>query len=72
MVNPIDPLELSEEVIERTDVNEYLWNVYREKLLSKPRKKKYWQKEYEYRQRVLKVLEEIRDLKSSLPEENVK
>lgn len=69
MVNPIDPLELSEEDIERTDVNEYLWKVYREKLLTRPRKKKYWQKEYEYRQRVLKVLEEIRDLRSSLPEE---
>ncbi|MEM0240406.1 MAG: hypothetical protein QW794_01490 [Thermosphaera sp.] len=68
MASSVDPLELSEEEIERMDINEYLWRAYREKLLSKPRKKKYWQKEYEYRQRVLRVLEEIRELKSSLPE----
>lgn len=53
-----DPLELSIEEIEHLNIEECVWSTYRELVMRKPRKKIYWQKEIEYRERVLRMLEE--------------
>uniref|UniRef100_A0A7C2ZCH9 Uncharacterized protein n=1 Tax=Ignisphaera aggregans TaxID=334771 RepID=A0A7C2ZCH9_9CREN len=54
-----DPLQLTEEEIDKLNIEECIWKYYREILRKKPRKKSYWQREMEYRERVMKALEEI-------------
>ncbi|MEM2627423.1 MAG: hypothetical protein QW775_04145 [Ignisphaera sp.] len=54
-----DPLELTDEELDKLNIEECIWKYYREVLRKKPRRKSYWQKEIEYRDRVMKTLEEI-------------
>lgn len=54
-----DPLELTPEELDKLNIEECIWKYYKEILRKKPRKKSYWQREIEYRERVLKILEEI-------------
>ncbi|MEM1644561.1 MAG: hypothetical protein QXL96_01615 [Ignisphaera sp.] len=54
-----DPLELTDEELDKLNIEECIWKYYREVLHKKPRRKSYWQKEIEYRDRVMKTLEEI-------------
>lgn len=54
-----DPLELTDEELDKLNIEECIWGYYREVLRKKPRRKSYWQKEIEYRDRVMKTLEEI-------------
>lgn len=67
--NHMDPFNLSEAELENLDINQYVWQKYREKLLKRPRKKKYWERENEYYRRVIKVLEEIKTIRGALPQE---
>ncbi|MEM0027432.1 MAG: hypothetical protein QXT53_05710 [Ignisphaera sp.] len=54
-----DPLELTVEELDKLNIEECIWKYYKEVLHKKPRKKSYWQREAEYRERVMKMLEEI-------------
>jgi hypothetical protein len=68
MTDDLDPFKLSEAELENLDINNYIWQKYREKLLSKPRKKRYWERENDYYCRVIKTLEETNTLKGVLPQ----
>lgn len=54
-----DPLELSPEELDKLNIEDCVWRYYREVLRKRPRRKSYWQKEMEYRERVMRVLEEL-------------
>lgn len=54
-----NPLELTDEELDKLNIEECIWRYYRESVHKKPRRKSYWQKEIEYRDRIMKVLEEI-------------
>lgn len=68
MVDRIDPFSLTEAELDNLDINNYIWQKYREKLLNKPRKKKYWERENEYYRRVIGALEETKTIKGILPQ----
>ncbi len=62
-----NPLEIPLEELDKIKIEEYIFQLYKEKLLNKPRRKKYWQREYEYRERVMKRLEELRRSRELFP-----
>lgn len=62
-----NPLEIPLEELDKIKIEEYIYQLYKEKLLNKPRRKKYWQREYEYRERVMKRLEELRRSRELFP-----
>ncbi|MEM0054272.1 MAG: hypothetical protein QXL89_08825 [Nitrososphaeria archaeon] len=66
-VEYIDPFSLSDVDLDNFDINNYIWQIYRERLFNRPRKKKYWERENEYYHRVMKVLEETKTIKETLP-----
>ncbi len=58
-----DPFEYTDEELDQLNIEEYMFQLYKEKLKEKPRRKKYWEREKEYRDRVMKMLEEIKTMR---------
>jgi len=65
-----DPLEVSIEELDKLNIEECVWRYYNELLKKKPRKKFYWQKEAEYRERVLSMLERVKAYRQLLHQED--